>query len=392
MTTREETDQQAPPSWLVLLLAVACGLAVANLYYAQPLLDVLARAFDVADGTASLVVTLTQVGYAAGLVLLVPLGDLVENRRLVTGVLCLTALSLAAAAAAPGIGVFLAAALAFGATSVVAQVLVPYAAALAPDAVRGAVVGRVMSGLLLGILLARTLSSLVAAATGWRTVYAGSAVLMLLLALVLRTALPVRHPTTTEPYRALLRSLAHLAREEPVLRTRAAYQATMFGAFSAFWTSVAYELTREHGLGQGAIGLFALVGAAGALAAPVAGRLGDRGHGRAGTGAGLALAVVAAVVALFGSGSVVLLAVAAVLLDVGVQTTLVLGQREVYASRPEARARMNTVYVASFFFAGAAASALSGVLFATGGWSAVCVLAAVLPLLGLVAWALPTRA
>lgn len=388
---QDRETQQAPPTWLVVLLATSCGLAVANLYYAQPLLDVLARAFSVSEGSASLVVTLTQVGYAVGLVLLVPLGDLVENRRLVTTVLCGTAVALAAAAAAPGVLVFLAAALAIGVTSVVAQVLVPYAAALSPDAVRGAVVGRVMSGLLLGILLARTLSSVVSAAFGWRTVYAGSAVLMLVLALVLRAVLPQRQPEATEGYRGLLRSLVRLAREEPVLRTRAAYQATMFGAFSAFWTSIAYELTADHSLSQGEIGLFALVGAAGALAAPLAGRLGDAGRGRGGTGAGLALAVVAALVALLGSGSVVLLGLAAVLLDVGVQMTLVLGQREVYASRPEARARMNTVYVASFFVAGAAASGLSGLAYSAGGWTAVSVLTGVLPLLGLLSWAAAGR-
>lgn len=349
-----------PPGALVLLLAVACGLAVANIYYAQPLLDVLARGFGTSEGTASLVVTLTQVGYAAGLLLLVPLGDLLENRRLVTTVLMATAAALVLAAVSPGIGVFLVASLAIGVTSVVAQVLVPYAAALSPDALRGTVVGRVMSGLLLGILLARTLSSVVSAAFGWRTVYVASSVLMLVLALVLRRALPQRRPEGGLRYAELLGSLVQLARDEPVLRTRAAYQAAMFGAFSVFWTSIAYELTSEHGLGQGAIGVFALVGAAGALAAPVAGRLADAGRGRVGTGTGLLLAVVAAGVALLGHGSVVLLAVAAVLLDVAVQATLVFGQREVYATRPEARARMNTVFVASFFAAGALASALSG--------------------------------
>ncbi len=382
---------RVPSRALVLLLAVSCGLAVANIYYAQPLLDVLAREFDVSEGRASLVVTLTQVGYAAGLVLLVPLGDLLENRRLVTTVLGATAASLLLAAVAPTLSVFLVAALAIGATSVVAQVLVPYAAALAPDAVRGAVVGRVMSGLLLGILLARTLSSLVAAALGWRAVYVGSALLMVLLALVLTRALPARRPEAPVPYGALLRSLAALVREEPVLRSRAAYQALMFGAFSVFWTSIAYELTSEHGLGTGAIGVFALVGAAGALAAPLAGRLGDAGHVRAGTGAGLALAVVGGLVALLGHGSLVLLGVAAVLLDVGVQLTMVLGQREVYSSRPEARARMNTVYIASFFAAGAAASAASGALYAAYGWDGVAVLASLLPLVGLVGWALSSR-
>ena len=385
-TDPAQDDTVAPPRALVILLAVACGLTVANLYYAQPLLDVLARAFSTSEGTAALVVTLTQAGYAAGLVLLVPLGDLLENRRLVTTVLVGTAVALAVAAVAPSLGVFLAASLAIGLTSVVAQVLVPFAAALAPDALRGRVVGQVMAGLLLGILLARTLSSFVAAAFGWRTVYAGSAVLMLLLALVLRRYLPDRPAPSTLRYGALLRSLVALVREEPVLRRRAAYQSLMFGAFTVFWTSIAYELTSEHHLGQGAIGVFALVGAAGALAAPVAGRLGDAGHGRAGTGAALALGVVAALLAGFGSSSLVVLALAGVVLDLAVQTTQVLGQREIYGTRPEARARMNAVYIATFFAGAALASLGSGLTYAALGWDGVSVLTGVLPAVGLAGW------
>jgi len=288
---------------LTLVLAVACGLAVANIYYAQPLLGTLARSFGVGEGSAALVVTLTQVGYAAGLLFLVPLGDLLENKALATRVLIGTAVALAAAAAAPSLGVFLAASLVVGLTSVVVQVLVPLAAHFAPEGRHGAVVGRVMSGLLLGILLARTVSSLVAAAFGWRTVYAASAVLMVVLAITLSRMLPQRRPAHDVRYTALLRSTVRLLRTEPVLRRRAAYQSAMFAVFSAFWTSIAYELHDRHHLGQTGIGLFALVGAGGAAAAPVAGWLGDRGHNRAATGATLVLG--AAMMALFPRMSVV---------------------------------------------------------------------------------------
>jgi len=338
-------------SRVVLLLAVACGLSVANLYYAQPLLTAVGRDLGAGRGAVSLAVTLTQVGYAVGLVLLVPLGDVLESRGLASTILLGTAASAALAAVAPDLGVFLAASVALGLSSVVAQVLVPVAAALAPEATRGAVVGRVVSGLLLGILLARTLANLIAAGSSWRVVYALSAALMLALAAALRRALPRHPPTADLRYPQLLASVAALLRTQPVLRERIAYQAALFATFSAFWTSITYRLG-AHGIGQLGIGVFALVGAAGAAAAPVAGRLGDRGRTWGATGAALALALAAMVLGALTGSSPVLLAVAAVGLDLAVQTTLVLGQRAVYAAVPEARARANTAYIASFFLGG----------------------------------------
>jgi predicted MFS family arabinose efflux permease len=382
---REQLDAQRLRR-LTLVLAIACGLAVANIYYAQPLLGELARSFGVGEGSAALVVTLTQIGYAAGLLFVVPLGDLVENKALTIRVLVGTAAALSVAAAAPSLGVFLVAALVVGLTSVVAQVLVPVAAHFAPEGRHGAVVGRVMSGLLLGILLARTVSSLVAAAFGWRTVYAASAVLMLALTLVLARVLPQRRPIGGVRYTALLRSMARLLRTEPVLRRRMAYQAAMFAVFSAFWTSIAYELQQHHHLTQTGIGLFALVGAGGAAAAPVAGRLGDRGHIRIATGAAIVLGSAAMVLAACASASVVALAAAGVLMDLAVQGNHVLGQRAIYAARPDARARMNGVYMASIFGAGAVGSAVSGVLYGTVGWTGVAIFAAVVPLLALAVW------
>ena len=375
---------------VILVLAVACGMAVANIYYAQPLLAPIATAFGVSQGSTTLVVTLTQLGYALGMVLLLPLGDLLENRALASRTLLVTAAALAAAGLAPYFAVFLTMSVLVGATSVVAQILIPYAAHLAPERERGRVVGTVMAGLLMGILLARTVSSLVAAAWGWRTIYLVSAVLMIVLSLTLVRMLPKRHPGHTAGYPQLMRSTVRLAREEPALRRRAVCQALMFGAFSCFWTSVAFELIHRHHLDQIDIGLFALVGAAGAAAAPVAGRLGDRGHGRLGSGLALGLAAAAMVLADVGAGSLVLLALAGVLLDLAVQGHQVFSQREIYGLRADARARVNTVFMTSVFLGGALATAVSGVVHDRYGWTGVTLLGGCLPLIGLVIWAVST--
>lgn len=376
---------------LTLILALACGATVANLYYSQPLLDAIAGSFDVGRGTATLVVTLTQLGYALALILVLPLGDLVENRALVTRVLLGTAASLAVAAAAPTFAVFAAVAVLIGVTSVVAQVLVPFAAHLAPEEARGRIVGRVMSGLLLGILLARTVSSLLADLLGWRSVYVLSAVLMLALAALLRRTLPQRPPEHDGGYRSLLVSVVTLAREQPVLRARALSHGSMFAAFSVFWTAIGYELADDHGLTQAGIGVFALVGAAGAAAAPLGGRLADAGHGRSASGLMLALGSAALLLAGVGQGSLILLGLAGVLLDLAVQCHQVMAQQEIYALAPDARARVNTVFMGTTFVSAAIASAAAGVVHEVAGWTGVCVLGGALPLLGLTIWALRLR-
>ncbi|MEU5534353.1 MFS transporter [Streptomyces sp. NPDC020362] len=372
---------------LTLIMAVACGLTVANLYYAQPLLELVAHSFGVGQGPAATVVTLTQAGYALGLLFLLPLGDLAENRRLATRTLLVTATALLLAAASPVFGMFLAVSVLVGTTSVVAQILVPLAAHLAPPEQRGKVVGQVMSGLLTGILLARTVASLVADLLGWRAIYVISAALMLALAVVLRRMLPQRAPDHTAGYRTLLASLGELVRHEPVLRRRALCQASMFGAFTTFWTAIAYELIDEHHFGQVQIALFALVGAGGAAAAPIAGRIADRGHGRGAGGAALLLASAAFLLAALGHGSVPLLVLAAVLLDFAVQCHQVLSQHEIYALRADARARINTVFMTTVFVGGAGSSAMTGALHAAHGWTGVCAFGTALPLAGLLLWA-----
>jgi predicted MFS family arabinose efflux permease len=373
--------RQAGLSVVILTMAIACGLTVANLYYAQPLLALIARSFAVSQGTAAIVVTATQLGYAAGLAFLVPLGDVLANRKLSCRTLLITAVALGVAAFSPNLTLFLVMSVCIGVTSVVVQVLVPFAAYLAPADQRGKYVGRVMSGLLLGVLLARSLASVTAAAWGWRSIYLISAGAMLLLSLALWRILPERRPGTAVRYGKLLRSALQLVAQEPVLRRRSASQALMFGAFSCFWTSIAYELINAHHLSQLHIAVFALVGAGGAAAALVAGVIGDRGFGRLGRGVAIAAAVAAFVLAGAGSGSIIALAGAAVLLDLAVQGHQVLSQRDVYALREDARARLNTIYMTSAFIGGSIASAVSGWLYDTHGWAGVTVFGAVLPLL-----------
>ncbi|MFJ2959422.1 MFS transporter [Streptomyces sp. NPDC087270] len=372
--------------WVIITLAFACGASVANLYYAQPLLGLLSNSFDVSKGTATVVVTATQIGYALGLALLIPLGDLLENRRLASRTLLITAVALAVAAFAPDFWVFLAVSVLIGVTSVVAQILIPLAAHLAPAESRGRLVGQVMSGLLLGIMLARSVASFAAAAWGWRSIYAISAVVMLLTSLALLKVLPVRKPDHSARYGTLLASVAGLARSEPVLVRRALTQACMFGAFTAYWTAVAYELADRHHMSQNGIAVFALVGAAGAASAPVAGRLGDAGRGVPGRAVAILLGLVAMVVAGFGVDNLVLLAIGGVLLDFAVQGHQVLSQRDIYALRPDARARVNSVYMTTVFLGGAAASAATGAVHSAWGWTGVTVMGAALTVVAFLLW------
>ncbi|MCI3276930.1 MFS transporter [Streptomyces cylindrosporus] len=375
------------PGRLVALLAVASGMTVANLYYAQPLLSSLRDVFHITTATAGLLITLTQVGYVIGMLFLVPLGDRLEKRSLITALLTVTTVALVAAGLATGFPMLLVASLISGGTSVVAQILVPFAASLAPDHARGRIVGRVMSGLLTGILLSRTLSSLVSDVAGWRVVYLGSAVLMALLAVALRFALPKQAPTTTVPYHQVLRSTVTLVRTHPALLRRGLYQAAMFGAFSAFWTTVSYVLTGPsfHYSPVG-VGLFALVGAAGAGIAPLAGHWADRKLTRPMTGLAFAVAAAAFAVAGFAQHSIVALALAAILIDTAVQTTLILGQHTIYQLDAGARARLNSAFIATFFLGGALGSQFGSIAYRAGGWTAVSFLGAALPLLALLYW------
>jgi predicted MFS family arabinose efflux permease len=349
---------------------------------------VIARDLHVSSGAAGLLVTASQVGYAAGLVFLVPLGDLLDRRRMVWRLLLVTAAGMVVAALAPSFAVLALAIAVVGVTAVVAQVLVPLAGTLAADHERGKVVGSVMSGLLLGILLARTASGLIAAATSWRTVFVLGAAAMVAIAVVLRRALPPTPPETDLPYGAALRSVVALVRDEPLLRRRMLYGATGMASFSVLWTAIAFLLSgAPFHYGEGTIGLFGLAGLAGAIAAQGAGRLADRGHTHAATGVFLVAIGAAWVLLALGDDSVALLIAGIIVLDLGIQGQHILNQNTIYVLAPDARSRVTTAYMTSNFAFGALGSAGASVAWSAGGWGAVSALGLGLAAVALLGWA-----
>ncbi|MBB3423400.1 putative MFS family arabinose efflux permease [Rhizobium sp. BK312] len=376
---------------LTFMSAAACGLVAANLYYGQPLAGPISQSLGFSPAATGLIVTLTQIGYGLGLLLIVPLGDLLENRKLVLTLVALAAVALVGAAFAWSPSLFLLASLCIGLASVAVQVLVPFAAHMAPDASRGAVVGNVMSGLLVGIMLARPAASFLSELLSWHAVYIISAGVMIGLIVILRLVLPTRVPHTKLHYGQLLSSMGHLALRTPVLQRRALYQACMFGAFSLFWTTTPLLLASPaFGLTQNGIALFALAGAAGAIASPIAGRVADRGWTKLATAFALVLAIIAFLIGHFsGSGSLlalITLTLSGIMLDFGVQTNLVLGQRAIFALSAEHRSRLNGLYMATFFAGGALGSALGGWAYATGGWNMASWIGVAFPVIALLAY------
>jgi predicted MFS family arabinose efflux permease len=375
---------------LVLLLAFTTGAAVANMYYAQPLLHTLGHAFGIGTATTGLLVTIGQVGYVFGLAFLVPLGDLVERRNLISISLVALAVGQAVSAIAPDLAVFATAVLFVGVATFIGQVIVPLSSQLAEPHERGKVVGTVMSGLLMGVLLSRTLSGLIAELFGWRVVFGFAAVAMLVLAAVLRRALPEIEPTSDLPYGAALRSVLTLIRTEPVLRQRMVLGGCAFGAFSILWTSIAFLLSGVHGshyhYGNATIGLFGLAGVAGAGAAQVAGRLADRGHGAATTTAALIAMLASWLLLALGSRSVIVLILGIMVLDLGVQGTQISNQGAIYRLHADARSRITTAYMCAYFLGGVVCSSVTGALYASDGWGSVCVFGGLVSLFGLGTW------
>lgn len=376
---------------MVFLLAATTGLIVANLYYAQTLVGPISLDTGLSAGAAGLIVTLTQIGYCLGLLFIVPLGDLVENRRLIVTCLCATAVALGGAAFAGNASQFLAAAFCIGIGSVAAQVVVPFAAHLSQPHIRGQTVGKVMSGLLLGIMLARPVSSLIADAWGWHAIFVLSSLGTAALALLLRGKLPTRTPDGGMRYGELLASLWHLLKTTPILRRRAAYQACMFGAFSLFWTTVPLALATPYfHLSQSGIAIFALVGVAGAIASPIAGKRADQGKSRSTTGWALAAGLLAFAAPMLLHGDRLfdlgLLVLASIVLDAGVSASLVTGQRALFSLGADVRSRLNGLYMAMFFMGGAIGSSLGGWVYASYGWQGVLAVGALFPLTALVVY------
>lgn len=363
------TAFSSPGRGMTLAMAAATGLAVASIYYNQPMLGVMERAMP--SSLTALVPMTTQLGYALGLFALVPLGDLLERRQLIVWQFVLLAAALAMTALAPGAGIVLLGSLLIGAAATVAQQIVPFAAHLAPPERRGAVVGVVMSGLLCGILLSRTLAGFVADHAGWREMFWLGVPLSLGGGAVMRLLLPYSRPDTQHSYASLMASLVHLWREFPALRLAAFTQALLFGTFSVFWSILALHLQEPRfNLSAEAAGLFGIVGAVGILAAPLAGRFADQHGPHRAILAGTILTLLSWV--LFGTWlSLGGLVVGCILLDFAVQSALVSHQHIVYALRPEARSRLNTLFMGVMFLGGATGAAGASAAWIMGGWSAV---------------------
>jgi predicted MFS family arabinose efflux permease len=373
---------------LVRLMAAGAGLCVASNYFAQPLLALFAQQFHITPAHAALLVTVTQLGYIAGLIFLVPLGDLVERRRLLVTCTALNTVLLAAMGFAPTFPALMAISVLLGTSTVAAQILVPLSAHLAPPLRRGRVVSSVMSGLLIGILLARFAAGLVAEFAGWRAVYLSAAVLMAVFCWTCHRRLPRVAPTAAGTYGALLGSLVRLFAREPVLRRRGIIGGLCFGAFAAFWTAMAFMLKEHWHASEGAIGAVALVGAIGAMSARFAGRLADKGWARVSTGAFVALVVVSWGLLFAGTGSLLALILGVVLLDLGLQGAHISNQSEVYRLDPAARSRITTVYMSLYFCGGALGSGLTGPAYAAYGWAGACAIGAAMAVAALVVWAL----
>lgn len=386
---KEQANQDSRiSSWMMVLLAAACGLIAANLYYAQTLVGPIRDAIGLPSTAAGLIVTVTQIGYVIGLLLIVPLSDIIENRRLTVFMLIVAIAALLTAAFAPNAPLFLIASLFIGIGSVVAQILVPFAAYLASDVQRGRVIGNVMSGLLLGIMLARPLASFITSLWGWRAIFVLSAIVISLLAVLLSYVLPERKPSPNVRYGKLILSLGVILRQTPALRRRALYQACLFGAFSLFWTVVPLHLADTFEMSQGGIAWFALVGVGGAIAAPIAGRLADKGWDKWLTGLAMIVAALSfLIIHLFQSYStlaLILLFVSAFTLDMAVSGNLVVSQRTIYSLGSEAKGRLNGLFMSIFFVGGAIGSSLGGWSYTHGGWKLTTLIGTILPLLALI--------
>ncbi|TIP51242.1 MAG: MFS transporter [Mesorhizobium sp.] len=361
------------PFRLVLTMAAACGLAAASIYYNQPMLAGIAASFGTSSASVVAIPTITQAGFAVGLVLLAPLGDRFERRRLCTMLALFLALALFIAGVTQSFSTLMVASLLIGIFATLAQQIVPLAAHLAEAGSRGRVVGLVMSGLLLGVLVGRVIAGAVAQAFGWRMMFIIGSASMIAVAAAIRALLPQSPPQHLLGFRELLCSLWPIAREEPVLRHAAAVGAFAYAGFGLFWSTLAIYLSGPpFSLGPAVSGLFGLVGIVGALAAPLAGRLADRENSRAALRAGLlSLSSAFVVFAQFG-GSILGLIAGVVLLDFGVQMVQVTNQSAIFGLRPDARSRINTIYMATYFVGGTLGSTAASVAWKLGQWPMVC--------------------
>jgi predicted MFS family arabinose efflux permease len=373
--------------FLILLFAVTGGMAVGNLYWAQPLLNQIAGSFDMQPGAAGILVTVTQLGYATGILLLVPLGDIRDRSRLIPLIMLLSAVSLCLTGLAPSMGLLTAAMALTGITTIAGQLLTPFAGDLAGPQQLGKVTGTIVSGMLAGILLSRTVSGIIAELLGWRAVFFIASGCTLLLALMMMRMLPRDLPREGLPYPVLMRSLIKIVADNRMVQTTLATGFCGFLVFSMFWTSLTFLLgSAPYSYSTGQIGLTGLAGLAGAIMARKAGVLHDRGHSVPATGMALILTLVAIAIAACGRHSIYTVLAAILLLDIAIQMLNVLNQTRMLSISATMRSRLSTVFIVSNFLGGAVGSALAGLLWHYGGWSAVMTAAAGILLVALLVW------
>jgi predicted MFS family arabinose efflux permease len=359
---------------LLWIMAIATGTCAANLYYCQPLLYQMQDSLGGSERDMGCIPTLTQVGYALGMLFLVPLGDMRERRRLIVIFTVISALTLVGVALSSTLPMAAVMSLLLGISTMTPQLIIPLAAHLAPEKKRGQVVGMVMSGLLLGILLARTVAGFVGAAFGWRAMFASASMVLFILAIVLHWMLPQSEPTFHGNYLKLLRSVMEIVIEQPALREAMVFGGMLFAAFSVFWATLIHLMESDaFHLGARTVGLFGLLGAAGALVAPVVGKIADRRSPRVSTGLGLLITAISYVVYwMWGGESLAALAVGVLLMDIGVQGGHVSNQSRIFALLPHARSRVNTAYMFAYFVGGAMGSYLGTIAWSVYRWPGVC--------------------
>jgi predicted MFS family arabinose efflux permease len=373
----------------VLFMAACTGLIVANLYYCQPLIILIAKEFKIPEANAGTITYLTQAGYAIGLFFMVPLGDKIERKKQILITTFASVIALIIAALAHSFLILQIASLLIGITSIVPQLILPLAASLSEPEQRGKVVGTIMSGLLLGILLSRTLSGFIGQLYGWRSMFWIAAGICLLIFFVIQNKFPVNKPQFKGSYGQLIQSLFTLIKTQPVLREATLINMFSFAQFGAFWTTMVLLLSdKPFQFNSATIGLFGIVGASGALAAPLVGRLGDKGSSRIAIGYGCLLLLISFIVYYFSTENVIGIIIGIVLMDIGIQSVHISNQTRVYSLLPEARNRLNTVFMSFSFLGTAAGSAYGLLLWKLGGWHAVTIGCAVLALFSLLVYGL----
>jgi predicted MFS family arabinose efflux permease len=371
---RSTATRATPSAGLIFLLAATAGLVVANIYYNQPVLNAIAATFKVGPAAVAWVATATQLGYAAALLFVVPLGDGIDRKRLIIASTLLSCVILLIVPISPNLPFMLGASFALGFASVAPQLAIPYAAGLVPGAGRGKVIGTVMSGLLIGVLLSRTTSGVIGTRYSWQVVYWSGAVVMLILAVILGVALPPQPAHATQSYGRLLASLPRLLWTEPIIRRHSILGALGFGTFSAFWTTVAFYLnSRPQHYGPDITGMFGLLAITGAMVGPLAGHLGEKWTPRQINGLFFALIILAFIAMLFSEQNTLLLVgVGVLLLDAGAQGNQIANQARIYSLDPVLHGRINSVYMVIYFLGGSLGSLIGSQAWVLAGWPGVC--------------------